>query len=125
MARGIAKGTGGKEFEELRATIDNYSASLSSAQKSTIEKDAEKFGDKARNVISKVVHPIDTIKNYMNRASQYQSEPPPPKNSEVTVKHQLIGMQEMTVFNREIMKNPSSFNLFDFKNPKEYGNSNV
>ena len=51
--------------------------------------------------------------------------PPPSQKSEVTVKHQLIGMQEMTNFNREIMKNPSSFNLFDFKNPKEYGSPNV
>ena len=123
MARGIAKGTGGKEFEELRASIDNYSTTLTSSQKSTIEKDAEKFGGKVRTFFG---DPITGIGNMISGKKQPETiTPPPSQKSEVTVKHQLIGMQEMTVFNREIMKNPSSFNLFDFKNPKEYGNSNV
>lgn len=122
MARGVAKGTGGKEFEELRASIDNYSVSLSKSQKSTIEKDAENFGGKVRTFFG---NPIKGIGDMVSGKKQPDPTPPPSQKSEVTVKHQLIGMQEMTNFNREIMKNPSSFNLFDFKNPKEYGSPNV
>jgi hypothetical protein len=122
MARGIAKGTGGKEFEEFRASIDNYSVSLSKSQKSTIEKDAENFGGKVRTFFG---NPIKGIGDMVSGKKQPDPTPPPSQKSEVTVKHQLIGMQEMTNFNREIMKNPSSFNLFDFKNPKEYGSPNV
>ena len=117
MGKGAAQGAFGKEIAEFKKAVNTFDVnSLNIPTK----KEAEKFGAEIRT------DPIAALKTVVNRNTKpTEPTPPPPKNSEVTVKHQLIGMQEMTVFNREIMKNPSSFNLFDFKNPKEYGNSNV
>jgi hypothetical protein len=121
MARGAVRGGIGKEYDELKNAINNFKVD---SIKLPTEKDAENAASKVRGTVDKSIEAVKDV--YYKVTKQPEPTPPsPPKNSEVTVKHQLIGMQEMTVFNREIMKNPSSFNLFDFKNPKEYGTPNV
>ena len=111
MARGVAKGTGGKEFEELRASIDNYSTTLTSSQKSTIEKDAEKFGGKVRTFFG---DPITGIGNMISGKKQPESTPPPPAPRETNVNLKFGPMPgHLDALGRDMLKNPNSliFNI--------------
>ena len=106
MARGVAKGTGGKEFEELRASIDNYSTTLTSSQKSTIEQDAEKFGGKVRTFFG---DPITGIGNMISGKKQPESTPPPPAPRETNVNLKFGPMPgHLDALGRDMLKNPNS-----------------
>jgi hypothetical protein len=110
MARGVAKGTGGKEFEELRASIDNYSTTLTSSQKLTIEKDAEKFGGKVRTFFG---DPITGIGNMISGKKQPESTPPPPpapRETNVNFKFGPIPGY-LDALGRDMLKNPNSLML--------------
>jgi len=121
MARGVAKGTGGKEFEELRASIDNYSVSLSKSQKSTIEKDAENSATKVRN---DVLRPVKFVEDLFSGKKQPEPTPPPPV-SQYIIKHEFGPIPgHVESLGRDLLKNPGmSLQTMGIKN--EYTTANV
>ena len=118
MARGAVKGGVGKEYEELKASIKNFS--VNSLNLPT-EKDAENAASKVRGTVDKK---IDAVKNLFDKNTN-KSEPPPPstaslsKNIDVTIGYKGIPGY-MDSVSREFTKNPALVRGLLDKNTNEY-----
>ena len=118
MARGAVKGGVGKEYEELKASIKNFSVN---SLKLPTEKDAENAASKVRGTVDKS---IDAVKGIYNTVTK-KSEPPPPSTASLSKKIDVtIGYKGipgyMESVSREFTKNPALVGSWLDKNTNEY-----
>ena len=118
MARGAVKGGVGKEYEELKASIKNFSVN---SLKLPTEKDAENAASKVRGTVDKS---IDAVKGVYDRVTK-KSDPTPPSTASLSKKIDVtIGYKGipgyMESVSREFVKNPALVGSWLDKNTNEY-----